>query len=335
VPARGSVALVIRRALLALTSALTLGFSPLYACDPCGMNNSVQVPGVMNSLRSTGLRPNVWTIGVSEQLSTFKVRGENELRTTDKDLELIRNLSVTQFTAAYNVSSQIAWQINAPLVVRNYDHFERFAKVHDTEAGLGDMSFLSTYSPYSFNDVESRIFVAGLGGIKAPTGDTGSLTQIVSDDGSSAGTQIQGRGLTLGTGSVDIPFGLVAYGRSGRLQMFSSAQYTIRTEGAADYRFADDLSWSAAPGWLFILGEEKSLATSLVVSGERKGGDHLNGKLLPKTAVNNVYMGPEVFYSVTGSVSVLLGVDLPISIDVGGAAVRPETRSRAMLSVAF
>jgi hypothetical protein len=86
---------------------------------------------------------------------------------------------------------------------------------------------------------------------------------------------------------------------------------------------------------LFILGEEKSIATSLVVSGERKGGDHVNGALLPKTAVNNVYMGPEVFYSISGRVSVLLAVDLPISIDVGGAAVKPETRSRAMVSVAF
>jgi hypothetical protein len=324
-----------KKALLAFLLNIALGVSRLYACDPCGMNNSVQVPGVMNSLRSTGLRPKVWTLGVSEQFSTFRIRGENELRTTETDLELIRNLSVTQFTVAYNVSSQVAFQINAPLVVRNYEHFERFAKVRDTEAGLGDMSLLGTYSPYSWSDVESRVFVAGFGGVKAPTGDTGSLTRIVSEDGESASTQIQGRGLTLGTGSVDVPLGLVAYGRRGRLQLFSSAQYTIRTEGAADYRFADDLSWSAAPGWLFILGEEESIATSLVVSGESKGGDHVNGQFLPKTAANNVYMGPEVFYSVTDRLSILLGVDLPLSVDVGGAAVKPETRSRAMVSFAF
>jgi hypothetical protein len=324
-----------RRSLFAFALNIALGVSRLYACDSCGMNNSVQVPGVMNSLRSTGLQPKAWTLGVSEQFSTFRIRGENELRTTETDLELIRNLSVTQFTAAYNISSQVAFQINAPLVVRNYEHFERFAKVRDTEAGLGDMSFLGTYSPYSWSDVESRVFVAGFGGVKAPTGDTGSLTRIVSEDGNSASTQIQGRGLTLGTGSVDVPLGLVAYGRSGRLQIFSSAQYTIRTEGAADYRFADDLSWSAAPGWLFIIGEEQSLATSLVVSGENKGGDHVNGEFLPKTAVSNVYMGPEVFYSVTDRLSILLGVDLPLSVDVGGAAVKPETRSRAMVSLAF
>jgi hypothetical protein len=86
---------------------------------------------------------------------------------------------------------------------------------------------------------------------------------------------------------------------------------------------------------LFILGEEESIATSLVVSGESKGGDHVNGQFLPKTAANNVYMGPEVFYSVTDRLSILLGVDLPLSVDVGGAAVKPETRSRAMVSFAF
>jgi len=324
-----------KRALLIIALQLVLGISPLHACDPCGMHNSAQIPGVLNSLRSTGLEPNAWTLGVSEQFSTFKIRGENELRTTESDLELIRNLSVTQFTAAYNLSSHVSFQVNAPIVVRNYDRFERFARVRDTEVGLGDMSFLGTYSPYSWSDTESRVFVAGFGGIKAPTGDTGSLTRIVSEDGTSASAQIQGRGLTLGTGSVDVPLGIVAYGRNGSFQLFSSAQYTIRTEGAANYRFANDLLWSAAPGWLFILGEEKSIALSVVVSGESKSGDHVDGEFLPKTALNNVYAGPEVFYSITRRISMLVGVDLPIAVDVGGAAVKPETRCRSMLTVAF
>lgn len=320
---------------MALIVSVVFGVPRGFACDPCGTHNSVQVPGVMNSLRSSGLKPRAWTVGLSEQFSTFRVRGENDLRTTETDLELIRNLSVTQVTAAYNFSSEFAFQINTPIVVRNYDHFERFAKVRDTEAGLGDMSVMGTYSPYSWDDAENRVFVASFAGLKVPTGDTGSLTRIASEGGDSADVQIQGRGLTLGSGSVDVPLGLVAYGRNGRAQLFSSVQYTIRTEGAADYQFANDLSWSAAPGWLFLLGDEESIATSLVVSGESKGGDHVNDQLLPKTAVTNVYMGPELFYSATDRISLLLGVDLPISIDVGGAAVKPETRSRAMVTVAF
>lgn len=314
---------------------LLSGASAGFACDPCGMHSSVQIPGVMNSLRTTGLEPGSWTLSASEQFSTFRITGENDLRTTESDLELIRNLSVTQFIAAYNLSSRAALQVNVPLVVRDYEHFERFAKVRDTEAGLGDMSVLGTYSPYSYNDVENRFFIAGTGGIKLPTGDTGSLTRVANEDGESADTRVQGRGLTLGTGSVDVPLGLVTYGRTGRVQLFASAQYTIRTEGAADYQFANDLAWSVAPGWLFLIGEEESLSCSVVFSGENKGGDHIGDELLPRTAVNNLYLGPELFYSMTNRIAVLVGIDLPVAIDVGGAAVKPETRSRLAISLSF
>jgi hypothetical protein len=117
--------------------------------------------------------------------------------------------------------------------------------------------------------------------------------------------------------------------------MFGSVQYTFRTEGAADYRFANDLAWSVAPGWLFVLGEEESLSCSIVFSGEDKGSDSLNAEHLSRTAVHNLYLGPELFYALNNKLSVQLGVDLPIAIDVGGAAVQPETRSRLALSWIF
>jgi hypothetical protein len=305
------------------------------ACDPCGMHSAVQVPGLLNALRTTGLQPGALTVGAQEQFSTFRVRGENNLRTTETDLELIRNLSVTQASLAYNISSEVALQVNAPFVVRNYDRFERFRKVRDSEAGLGDSSVLTTYSPYSFTDVDSRVFVAGMAGIKLPTGDTGSLTRVASEDGAPADVRIQGRGLTLGSGSVDMPLGVMTYVRSGRLQVFGSAQYTFRTEGAADYRFANDLVWSTAPGWLFLIGEEQSLACSVVFSGEHKGSDHLDGDLLPRTAMSNLYLGPELFYAISNRLSLQVGVDLPLALDVGGAAVKPETRSRMAISWSF
>lgn len=321
--------------MVALLLAIHIWAFPAYACDPCGMHNAVQVPGVMNALRTTGLQSGAWTLGVQEQFNTYRVRGENDLRTTETDLELIRQLSVTQIATGYNLSSQVALQVNVPLVIRNFDRFERFQKVRDTETGLGDMSVFTTYSPYSFNDVESRFFVAGVAGLKLPTGDTGSLTRVAGEGDEGAAVRIQGRGLTLGTGSVDLPLGLVAYGRQGRLQLFSSALYTFRTEGAADYRFANDLAWSLAPGWLFLVGEEESIAFSAVFSGEHKGSDHLDGDLLPRTAVSNLYLGPELFYSLSNRVSIQLGVDLPIAIDVGGAAVKPETRTRIALGWSF
>lgn len=335
VAGRSSVCMTMVVRVLGVVLAWLVSAPNSYACDPCGMHNAVQVPGVMNALRTTGLQSGAVTLGVQEQLNTFRVRGDNDLRTTEEGLELIRTLSVSQLSLAYNPTADLALQVNAPLVVRSYDRFERYQKVRDSEAGLGDSSILSTYSPYSYTDVESRFFVAGLAGIKLPTGDSGSLKRMADEGGSDPAQRIQGRGLTLGSGSIDFPTGVIAYGREGRLVMFGSAQYTFRTEGAAGYRFANDLSWSAAPGWLFLLGEEESLTVSTVLSGEDKGSDHLDGELLPRTAVNNIYLGPELFYAVSGSFSLQLGFDMPIILDVGGAAVKPETRTRVALSWVF
>ncbi len=186
------------RAVIVALAVLLCSTGPAMACDPCGLHSSVQVPGVVNALRTTGMQADALTVGVQEQFATYRVRGENDLRTTETDLELIRTLSVSQLSVGYNLSSSIALQGNVPFVVRSYDRFERFEKVRETESGLGDSSLLATYSPYSFNDLDSRFFVAGVAGLKVPTGDTGSLKRVASE-GEDQPDNIQGRGLTLGT----------------------------------------------------------------------------------------------------------------------------------------
>lgn len=327
--------LIVRCLFQSLLFTAFLGVANAYACDPCGLHNSVQVPGVINALRANGLESGSVTFGVQQQLSTFSVREENDLRTTEENLELIDTLSVTQFSLGYNLSDTFATQVTVPFIVRSFDRFERFRKVQDSEAGFGDISLSTTYSPYSYNDIDTRVFIALLGGVKLPTGDTGSLTRVAGDDPSTADVRIQGRGLTLGTGSVDLPLGILSYLRLDRFVSFASVQYTFRGEGAADYRFANDFVWTAGPGYLFLLGEEESLSLSVVVSGEHKGDDRLQGISLSKTSANNVYLGPELFYSMTNKLSLQLAVDFPIALDVGSSVVKPETRSRIALSMSF
>jgi hypothetical protein len=289
----------------------------------------------MNSMRTSGLRAGGWTTSIQEQLSTFSVTGENELLTANEDLSLVRSLSITQLSLGYNFNEEFSLQASLPFVARSFDRFERFSKVRDTEYGLGDSSLLGTYSPYSYGTVDERIFIGLLAGLKLPTGDPGSL-KSAADSGSTDGSvNIQGRGLSLGSGSVDVPLGAVAYLRTGRAVLFTSGLYTIRGEGSADYRFANDLSWSAAPGWLFVLGEEETLTVSVGLAGEHKGRDRLRGTSVGRTAANNLYAGPDVFFSVSNKVSIQLSFELPISIDVGGAAVEPETRSRASVLWSF
>lgn len=289
----------------------------------------------MNSLRTSGLQAGRWTTSLQEQVSTFSITGENRLLTANEDLSLVRALSVTQFSLGYNISEEFALQASLPFVARRYDRFERFRKVSDTEYGLGDASLLGTYSPYSVGSVEERVFLALIGGIKAPTGDSGSLRSAASQENADGDVSIQGRGLSLGSGSIDIPLGGVGYLRSGRMVLFTSGLYTFRGEGAADYRIANDLVWSAAPGWLFILGEEETLTLSLGISGEHKGRDRLRGEVIGRTASNNIYLGPDLFFAISNKVSLQLSFELPVSVDVGGAAVEPESRSRFSLLWSF
>jgi hypothetical protein len=322
---------------LATALAITICFTifSANACDPCGLHSSVQVPGVLNTLRTTGLAEGSFTLGAQQQISRFKVVGENDLRTTESDLELIKTLSATQISVGYNISDQLAINATTPFIIRSYDRFERFKRINEIESGLGDMALTGMYSPYSYNEVEGRFFIAALSGVKLPTGDSGSLERIASEDQSSADQRIQGRGLTLGTGSVDIPFGLVSYVRSGRIVGFASTQYTIRNEGSADYRFANDLIWSIAPGYLFVVDEEESLSLSAVLSGEQKGDDRLNGVALSRTSTNILYLGPELFYSVNERASLQVALDIPVYLDVGDAAVKPDLRGRLALSITF
>jgi hypothetical protein len=306
-----------------------------FACDPCGMHSSVQVPGLINSLRTSGLQAGSITTSLQEQVSTFSVTGENQLLTANEELSLVRVLSVTQLTLGYNLSDEFGLQASLPFVARRFDRFERFQRVSESEYGLGDASLLGTYSPYSSGTVDERIFLALLAGIKAPTGDSGSLKRAASTENSNGEVALQGRGLSLGSGSVDIPAGGVGYFRSGRLVLFTTGLYTFRGEGAAGYRIANDLAWSAAPGWLFVLGEEETITLSLSLSGEHKGRDRLKGEAVSRTASNNIYLGPELFFAMSNRLSLQLSVDLPLSVDVGGAAVEPESRSRFSVSWSF
>jgi hypothetical protein len=299
------------------------------------MHSSVQVPGLMNSLRTSGLQSGSLTTSLQEQVSTFSITGENRLLTANEELSLVRTLSVTQLSVGYNINEEFALQASLPFVARRYDRFERFRRVSETEYGLGDASLLGTYSPYSSGNVEERVFLALVGGVKVPTGDSGSLKSAASREDSNGDVTIQGRGLSLGSGSVDVPLGAVGYLRSGRLVLFTTGLYTFRGEGAADYRIANDLAWSTSPGWLFVLGEEETLTLSLGISGEHKGRDRLRGEVVGRTASNNIYVGPDLFFAMSNQLSLQLSVDLPLLVDVGGAAVEPESRSRFSILWSF
>ena len=68
-------------------------------------------------------------------------------------------------------------------------------------------------------------------------------------------------------------------------------QYAIRTERDFGCQFANDWMWFGGPGIYLGTGHQYTLALQLVVSGESKGEDTINGVTSGDTAITSVCLG--------------------------------------------
>lgn len=64
-----------------------------------------------------------------------------------------------------------------------------------------------------------------------------------------------------------------------RCQLFATAetQYAIRSEGAFEYQYANDLGWYGGPGAYLIRSDDSTLSLQAIVSGDTKGKDTAPG----------------------------------------------------------
>ena len=93
-------------------------------------------------------------------------------------------------------------------------------------------------------------------------------------------------GLALGSGSVDGIVGGHVFLSWDRFFLSQSAQYAIRTEGAFEYQYANDLTWQGGPGWFVYLDHDVSVALQGTVSGETKGNDTFEGETPTSSAIS-------------------------------------------------
>lgn len=145
---------------------------------------------------------------------------------------------------------------------------------------------------------------------------------------------IHGHDLALGTGSYD---GIIGGQVSLRYRSFflqADTQFTLRGDGAHQYRFANDLSWSGGPGYYLVRKPDVIVGVQLATSGEYKEFDRFRGKRAEDTGITSVFLGPRVVGSV-GKWSGEVGVDVPVSIDNTALQVVPDYRVRASVAVRF
>jgi hypothetical protein len=285
---------------------------PVFACDLCSIYSASQGRGEAGS--------GVFA-GVAEQFTYFgtvQVDGHKVSNPSGQYLDS----SVSQVFAGYNFSDRFGLQFNVPVIYRYYKRPDSMGGIQrGTESGLGDASILGTFVPFRKSSKEFTFNLNILGGVKFPTGGSDRIAEELHEVDNPVGppSGIHGHDLTRGTGSYDGIIGTGVYIRWRKSFLSASVQYTIRSKGDFDYRFANDLTWSGGPGYSVLLNDNYSLAVQGVVSGEDKGTDTFRGEAAVDTGVTAAY----------------LAVDLPMSIENTSLQTVPDYRIRAGVTWRF
>jgi hypothetical protein len=345
--------------------ALTFGLRAFTAagCDLCGCYTPQleALPQTSNEMPfgQTTVPARSWTdhlyAAVAEQFTYFntvQIDGHEVANLTDQYLAS----SITQLVAGYSFTSRFALQLNMPLIYRSFQRPEGFRIDHGTEAGLGDISLLGKFLLFhvehgggravDFSDPKSPRMEARepdftgsavlLGGVKFPTGGTSRIKEEfheVEVEGAPA-SGIHGHDLTLGTGSYDGIFGGQGSLRYKSFFFETDIQFTLRGDGAHQYHFANDLSWSGGPGYYFVRNRNAIVGLECAVSGEYKDVDRFRGKAAEDTGITSVFIGPRVLVSI-GKWSGEVGVELPASIDNTALQVVTDYRLQASFALRF
>jgi len=290
---------------------------PALACDLCSIYAATQAQGGSGK---------GFFAGVAEQYTYFNTFQEDGHDVPNVGNQYL-NSSLSQVFAGYNINNRIGVQFNLPVIYKSYGYQAQ----RGSESGIGDVSLIGNFRLYEKLTESFTFSWTALGGVKFPTGNTSQL----SPDEPDFAPGIGGHDLTLGSGSYDGLLGTGFFARWKRLFMTGAMQYAVRSEGAFEYRFANDWNWFGGPGVYLFLGHEHMLALQAVVSGESKGEDTLNGAATDDTAITSVFLGPQINYTWSSKLSAQIGADLPVSIASSGEQLVPNYRIRAAVTWRF
>ena len=290
---------------------------PVMACDLCSVYAASEAQGG-GGVGFFG--------GVAEQFTYFNTL-QVQSRKVANDGEYIDS-SVSQVFVGYNLNSRFGMQLSVPLIYRAYGSS---ANGNSSESGIGDISVIGNFRIYEKLQEDYTFTWTALGGVKLPTGNAHHLNPNEPDFADGIG----GHDLTLGSGSVDGLVGTGMVARWKRLFFTTSVQYAIRSQGAYDYQFDNDLSWFGGPGMYLALNHKYTLALQAACSGETKGQDRIQGMQTDDTAGTVVYLGPQFHFTWGSKLSAQIGADLPLKISSSGEQLVPNFRLHGAVTCRF
>lgn len=297
------------------------------ACDLCA---------IYRSMEAKSSKPG-FSIGVFEQFTHFGTLQQDGTK-VDNPAGQSLDSSITQFMLGYQVNDSFGVQLNIPYIHRSFTRPDGLAIDKGTEAGLGDISLIGHYRIGQYIKEDTIFAWDVIGGIKFPTGSTDRLKEELNEMEPVPGAPesgIHGHDLTLGSGSFDGIVGTAIFARWQRLFLTGGVQYSIRSRGDIDYRFANDLTWSVKPGAYLWLADKGTLGLQLAVSGEDKGKDDLAWVTAEDTAIKSVFLGPELSFTWKENLSAELGAEFPVVNDNTALQIVPDYRIRAAVTWRF
>jgi len=306
--------------------------TPAMACDLCSIYSAMQARGEVNK---------GFTAGVAEQFTHYGALQEDGHKVPN-DLNQHLDSSILQLFAGYNFTDRFGVQVNLPIIYRSFQRAADSGGIErGTESGMGDVSLVANFLAYRQATKKSTFAWTVHGGIKFPTGSSDRLKEELDEltapppPPGAPESGIHGHDLALGSGSVDGIAGTGLFARRHRSFFTANAQYTIRTKGEFDYRYANDLTWWGGPGVFLALSESYTVALQLNVSGESKGRDTFQGAKADDTGITSVFLGPQISVTWGERLSAEVGVDLPMSIDNTALQSVPDYRVRAAVNWRF
>jgi hypothetical protein len=274
--------------------------------------------------------------GVSEQFTHFGTIQENGHEVSN-EFDQRMDSYVTQAFVGYQVTDRFGVQFNMPIIHRSFHRIEEGLRRSGTESGIGDVSLLGNFVVVRRDKEDWSLAWQLLGGVKFPTGSSDRLHEELQEEPAGSGPEsaIHGHDLTLGSGSYDGIVGSELYARWRRLFFTAAVQYSIRSRGEIDYRFANDLTWSGGPGVHVVFSQDWVVGLQANVSGEYKGKDDLDGELAQDTAVTSVYLGPQLTVTWKARLTGELGIAWPVHIENSALQSVPDYRILAAINWRF
>lgn len=321
---------------LSIPAMLAASPRPTGACDLCAINSATT-----DRSQASGF---VLMLG-EQYISAHTSQYQSEVLDVP-DPEYLDS-SITHIIPGYNFTPDFGLNLNVPIVRRDFRTYDAVTgNFSDGRAqGLGDISLIARWTPWSQQTMTRSFRVNLLAGIKMPTGDSRyvredvaqhkTLDAIYGTGHDHAFNAVHLHDISLGSGSVDAVFGLTATARYKRVFINAEAQYYLRTQGESDFQFGDTVMISGGPGAYLVLRKNFTLNLQAVARYENTESASYSGVPSSQTGMREIYAGPQLTLTASRHFSAQVGGDIPIDIRNKGFQVVPDYRVHGAVTWSF